>query len=1536
VKRGAGTKGTGTRRPKRTASARPAARKASARGGSAADPDKAIARLKRELAEALERQAATSEVLKVVSTSPGELETVFGAILSNATRLCEAKLGVLFLWEGQGRYRVAALHGASPRLAEERRPGTVIRPPPSTGIGRVAVTRRISHVVDVRADRNYVDPPPGYSPAGIVIHANARTELAVPMLKDDELIGTLVIYRQEVRAFTARQIGLVQDFAAQAVIAIGNARLLSELRQRTDDLSEALDQQTATSEVLKVISGSPGDLQPVFGAMLENAVRLCEAKFGILNLYDGDSFRHVALHDVPLAYASVREGTVVRPAPGGMLARIVKTKAPAHVEDVHALQPYRSGNPDARALGDLGGARSMVTVPMLKDGQLVGAIGIYRQQVRPFTDKQIELVKNFAAQAVIAIENARLLGELRQRTDDLAESLEQQTATSEVLKVISSSPGDLVPVFEAMLANAVRISGAKFGAMALREGDAFRAVATYGTSPAFAEERKRTPLFRPTPGHNLDLLVRAKDVVHLPDLSMEAAGPVLYELAGARAMLNTPLLKDGEVVGSLMIYRQEPGRFTDKQIELVRNFAAQAVIAIENTRLLGELRESLAQQTATADVLKVISRSTFDLQAVLDTLVASAARLCRADTTTIRIAKDGVYHNLADFGFTPEHRQEIRSTPLKVDRTSLVGRVVLERRAVHLLDAQADSDPGLAARSRSGNTRSMLGVPLLREGNPIGVLLLQRRVVEPFADKQIELATTFADQAVIAIENARLLSELRQRTDDLSESLEQQTATSEVLKVISRSTGELGPIFDSMLESATRICEAKFGSLVLFEGDSYRRVGLYNVPAAYLEAMAQNPVMPISASLHLKRLTECKQVLHVDDLLKDDPDAGLARFGGARTTIVVPILTENKLFGAISVFRQEVRPFTAKQIELLKNFAAQAVIAIENARLLNELRQRTDDLAESLEQQTATSEVLRVISSSPGELEPVFESLLENATRLCEAQFGALALREGEAFRTVALHNAPQAYADERRRNPLVRAHPKAGLGRMLASKRAVQIADIRTEQPYLDRVPSTLTLADAAGARSLVVVPLLKDNDVIGAIAVYRQEVRPFADKQVELVASFAAQAVIAIENARLLGELRESLQQQTATADVLKVISRSTFDLQTVLDTLTESAERLCEADYAFIFRRDGENYRLAASHGFSSDYKEWMEQQSIAPGSRTLVGRTSLARRAIHIPDVTIDPDYGWAESIKRGNFRTMLGIPLLREGIPIGVIAVCRRYVQPFTEKQIELVSTFADQAVIAIENVRLFDEIQDKSRQLEEASRHKSQFLANMSHELRTPLNAIIGYTELIIDGIYGETPEKALTVLKRVESNGRHLLGLINDVLDFSKIEAGQLKLTLAAYSMRDVVYKVYSAVEPLAAKKNLRFNVEVSPDMPAGHGDEQKLTQVLLNLVGNAIKFTDAGEVAIKAAPANGAFSVAVRDTGPGIDPANQEKLFEEFQQADNSITKAKGGTGLGLAIARRIVELHGGRLWVDSSPGNGSVFTFEVPAVAVPARPS
>jgi signal transduction histidine kinase len=393
-----------------------------------------------------------------------------------------------------------------------------------------------------------------------------------------------------------------------------------------------------------------------------------------------------------------------------------------------------------------------------------------------------------------------------------------------------------------------------------------------------------------------------------------------------------------------------------------------------------------------------------------------------------------------------------------------------------------------------------------------------------------------------------------------------------------------------------------------------------------------------------------------------------------------------------------------------------------------------------------------------------------------------------------------------------------------------------------------------------------------------------------------------------------------------VLKVISRSTFDLQAVLDTLVESAAGLCEAEMAAILRLKNASYQHAASHGLPADVHEFMTTLRIEPGRGTVAGRTALEGKVVQIPDILNDPDYDLPIIIKN-TARTLLGVPLLREGISIGIIVLMRRTVRSFNERQIELATTFADQAVIAIENVRLFDEIQDKSRQLAEASQHKSQFLANMSHELRTPLNAILGYTELILDSVYGEMPEKARSVLDRVQRNGRHLLGLINDVLDLSKIEAGQLTLSLTNYSLKDVVQTAYTAVEPLAAEKELKFKAEISPDLPTGRGDEHRLTQVLLNLVGNAIKFTDSGQVLIKASTSDGSFHVAVQDTGPGISEVDQAKLFQQFQQADSSITRKKGGTGLGLAISKRIIEMHGGRIWVESTVGQGSTFSFTLP---------
>ena len=595
------------------------------------------------------------------------------------------------------------------------------------------------------------------------------------------------------------------------------------------------------------------------------------------------------------------------------------------------------------------------------------------------------------------------------------------------------------------------------------------------------------------------------------------------------------------------------------------------------------------------------------------------------------------------------------------------------------------------------------------------------------------------------------------------------------------------------------------------------------------------------------------------------------------------------------------------------------------ADLENKVEQRTAQLSESLEQQTAISEILRVISDSPNDVRPVLNAVAEHAARICEARFVDIIIVENNVLRVAAM------FGELGRPRELVPLDRSTVMGRSICDMQPVHVIDLQNAG---DEFPLGREHAVKYGHRSTLGVPLIREGRALGAILVRRAEVRPFEQKHIDLLTTFADQAAIAIENVRLFEaeqqrthELSESLDQQTATAEVLKTISRSTFDLQSVLNALVESVARLCDADLAAIRRPKGMSFLHVASHGAPSEYNEYMQSRPIEADRGSVAGRVLLEGKPIHIPDVQADPEYTMTSISQRVGYHTILGIPLLREGNPIGVLIMGRTTVRPFTDKQIELATTFADQAVIAIENVRLFEEIQEKSRQVEEASKHKSQFLANMSHELRTPLNAILGYTELVLDGIYGDAPEKMRNVLERIQTNGKHLLGLINDVLDLSKIEAGQLVLSLNDYSIKDMIQGVYVAVEPLAGNKKLNFKLEVPPDLPAARGDERRLSQVLLNLVGNAIKFTDVGEVAMKASAANGSYTVAVADTGPGIAEADQAKIFEEFQQSDSTHTKAKGGTGLGLAIAKRIVEMHGGRLWVESTLGSGSTFFFTVP---------
>ena len=754
------------------------------------------------------------------------------------------------------------------------------------------------------------------------------------------------------------------------------------------DRDEAVEQLSAASDVLKVITSSPGDLKRVFEAILENATRLCEAKFGALWLREGDVFRIGAAHLPSSADVAIYQPDMtfaLHENPNVPIARMVGTKVVLHVADLRTDQSYIERSPRIVPLVDIVGARTFLGVPMLKNNELVGAFVIYRTEVRPFSEKQIALMQNFAAQAVIAIENARLLNELRQRTTDLTErtadlteALERQTATSEVLQVISRSAGDLEPVFAFMLENAVRICDAKFGIMNFPEPGGVRPVAMHNVPEAFAELRQRVVHFGPK--HPLTRAAATKQVVQIPDLELYAdEDPVIAkfrELTGARTILHVPMLKDEELVGIVSIYRQEVRPFTDKQVDVVKNFAAQAVIAVENARLLNELRQSLEQQTATSEVLQVISSSPGDLQPVFATMLEKAVAICNAKFGNIHRWDGEALHLVASHNTPPAFAEARRRSPNRPSPKSSVGRMIETKAMVHVEDAAEqpgyviERDQASVAAVELGGVRTVLYVPMLRENELVGAFTLSRQEVRAFSEEQIGLVKNFAAQAVVAIENTRLLNELRQRTTDLTErtadlteALEYQTATSEVLQVISGSPGDLQPVFAVMLEKAVRVCDATFGDVYRPHGDAIQLVAMQNTPPAFAEALKQTPHFRPSSSVGVRMVTT-KSAVQVTDLAAD-PDyverrspfiVAAVELGGVRTVLAVPMSKENELIGAFILCRQEVRPFTDKQIELVKNFAAQAVIAIENTRLLKELRERTEEvekLNQHLEQRVA-------------------------------------------------------------------------------------------------------------------------------------------------------------------------------------------------------------------------------------------------------------------------------------------------------------------------------------------------------------------------------------------------------------------------------------------------------------------------------------------------------------------------------------------------------------------------------------------------------
>jgi GAF domain-containing protein len=1552
-----------------------------------------------ELSEALDQQTATADVLKAISRSVFDLDMVLRTLIDTAVRLCRGSRGVIWLKRGE-RIEPGAFHSGVPDELRAYLSNLNIDMGDAWWIPDTIRSGKVIHLVGPdEVVRSVVDGAREKAPFG--------AGLCVPLMRHGEAIGALAVPRIDPTPFTDREIELVKTFADQAVIAIENARLFEEVQARTKELSESLEYQTAISDVLAVISKSPNDVQPVLDIVAATAKRLCEAEVSRIWMLRDDAFAiaaHTSEDAARLEYLRTHPIPVGR---GSLAGRALLDRRLLHVPDVRAVDGL-----DSQAQARTGDIRTMLVAPLQREGSPIGVISLSRKEVRSFTDRQIAIVQTFADQAVIAIENARLFEQVQARTAELQESLEYQTATSEVLNVISRSAADAQPVFEAIVRSASQLFAPWTANITIVKDEKLHFMASAAAKEEDADAIANLvagiyPL--PLDPENVPSAraIRDREIIELTDTARPDTPDASHRVqaaTGFRSMTFVPLLRESEGIGTIILTNREPGhRLTEKQRALVQTFADQAVIAIDNASLFeklqartGELQESLDQQTATAEVLKVISRSAFDLETVLDALLDTAVKLCNASTGGIyRIDPDGFGRILAsrmtgDAEVRKAAFDYARQNPSRLDRSSLTGRVFLEKGVVQIPDFEADAEYGDRKKRHIGRHLSGIGAPLMRDGEVIAVIALGRPTAGLFSDREVELLSTFADQAAIAMENARLFEQVQTRTRELTEALGQQTAIAGALTLINRAVTDLPLVLESLTRSAAEICGADCVALwMVSPEDGCLTIGShfgYNsdfepvLRAARLRMTADSPYAAARAAASA-------DVVVTGDVRSDARFKGAPEHaqGGYVSVLAVPLLREGRVLGVFGLDAHAADAFGPRHIEVARTFADQAVIAIENARLFDEVQARTSDLQEALEQQTATAEVLKVISRSAFDLDAVFSILIETAGRLCGSERGTIFLRRGDILLPAAMHGLPEGTREALIANPL-KVDESSAAGRAVVTGTTCNVTDVATDPHYQRQ-----DLVPVVDYRSIIGVPLMLDGEAIGVFSLPKRTADGFSARQVELLRSFADQAVIAVKNANLFDEvqarsrdLAEALEQQTATAEVLKVISRSAFELESVLSTLIRSAAELCGVGHGLIFVRNEEEYRLGAALGFSAEAEAFLRANPRRPGRESVVPRVLLSRQVEQIPDILADAEYALPFVANRGDLRALLGVPLLRDGEIEGVFVLGRVEAGLFPERQVELVKTFADQAVIAIGNTRLFEQVQTRTRELQQslddlrAAQDRlvqteklaslGQLTAGIAHEIKNPLNFVNNFSELSIElveeleealakaeaaldpAIRDETAEIAGMLksnLAKVASHGKRADSIVKNMLAHSREGGGERR----AVDLNALVDEALNLAYHGARAEKPGFNIALERDYDAAAGEvelyPQEFTRVLLNLIGNGFHAAHkrAQEQGQEKSAANGfqptlkvstratpkAVEIRVRDNGTGMPEHVKARIFEPF-----FTTKPTGeGTGLGLSLSHDIVvKQHGGSIDVATEPGDHTEFTISLPRRAAESR--